>query len=83
MLSSEREGLKQGGNFRGSFYLTEIKQVHSIVDNLVYNLFIFRMIGTETQWLCGTINKINKIIRVITLIKNHPKKVSLPLLRKV
>ena len=62
MLSSEREGLKQGGNFRGSFYLTEIKQVHSIVDNLVYNLFIFRMIGTETEWLCGTINKINKII---------------------
>ena len=49
-------------NFRGSFYLTEIKQVHSIVDNLVYNLFIFRMIGTETEWLCGTINKINKII---------------------
>ena len=42
-------GLKQGGNFRGSFYLTEIKQVHSIVDNLVYNLFLFRMIGTETD----------------------------------
>ena len=49
MLSSEREGLKQGGNFRGSFYLTEIKQVHSIVDNLVYNLFIFRMIGHSAQ----------------------------------
>ena len=65
-------------NFRGSFYLTEIKQVHSIVDNLVYNLFIFRMIGTETEWLCGTINKINKIIIrvIITLIKNLPTNVS-------
>ena len=35
MLSSEREGLKQGGNFRGSFYLTEIKQVHSEDDKII------------------------------------------------